>query len=167
MFGLPIQRQERRLLAADTAIAECASVDDLVELLRASARGIALSDGVTIVRREGDEVVYLSEDAISPLWAGQRFPLVRCITGMAMIARAPIAIPDIMVDPRVPLNLYLSTFVRAMVAVPVGHGEPSMAIGAYWRQARPILPEAIARLTTLARIAGDRLAWLGPAPISG
>src|SRR3569833_3261460 len=76
------------------------SADAALEILRLHARGIADADGVTIVRRIGKEVAYVGEDAISPLWTGQRFPIEQCVSGMAMLERRAIFIPDIRADPR-------------------------------------------------------------------
>ena len=39
------------------------------------------ADGATFVLRDGDCCYYVDEDAISPLWKGQRFPLEACISG--------------------------------------------------------------------------------------
>ena len=133
------------------------SIDGVIEALRECGRAIVGADGLTIIRREGDEVVYVTEDAISPLWSGQRFSIRVCVSGMAIQARAPIVIPDIMQDRRVPLNAYIATFVRSMAVVPIGHGEPGMAIGAYWRHAQPIAQLAVERLTALAHAAADAL----------
>jgi hypothetical protein len=130
------------------------SPEEGVAILRDSARAIAASDGITVVRRERDEVAYVAEDAISPLWTGQRFPITLCVSGMAILTGEPILIPDIRMDARVPLNAYLSTFVESMAMFPIGAGAPVAAMGAYWRTARPIDREAVALLTDLARAAG-------------
>ncbi|HSI16297.1 MAG TPA: GAF domain-containing protein [Sphingomonas sp.] len=140
------------------------SADAALEILREHARAIAQADGVTIVRRIGDEVAYVGEDAISPLWTGQRFPIQHCISGLAMIERRPIFIPDIREDPRVPLNAYLSTFVASMAMFPIGHGAPSAALGVYWATAQSIDPDTLALLDALTRSANgsfERLAVAG------
>lgn len=157
MLGIFRPRHDRLLRDARARLEACGSVDAVVDALRTSARSIAAADGITVVKRIGDDVAYVGEDAISPLWTGQTFPMRMCISGMAITARAPIVIPDIMEDRRVPLNAYLSTFVRSMAMVPVGHGDPKMAMGAYWREARPIAPLAVDRLSELASYAADVL----------
>lgn len=133
------------------------TVDEVIAALCETTRDIVESDGVTVIRREGDEVVYVGEDAISPLWTGQRFSIRTCISGMAILARAPIAIPDIMHDRRVPLNAYLATFVRSMAMVPIGRDDPQMAIGAYWQKTEPAAAVAIERLTQITAAAADAL----------
>lgn len=147
-----------RIEPAARSLTQVTTIDEIVSVLRNFARAIAGADGVTVVRRVGDEVTYVDEDAISPLWTGRSFPVRECVSGMAMIANAPIVIPDIRSDPRVPLNLYLSTFVRSMAMFPIGSPEPTMAMGIYWREPRRIEPEVVARMMGLARIAGDSVA---------
>ena len=41
-------------------------------------------DGVTLVLRDNGRCHYVEEDAIGPLWKGQRFPLESCISGWVM-----------------------------------------------------------------------------------
>lgn len=134
-----------------------------LEILREHGRAIAQADGVAIIRREGEEVAYVGEDAISPLWTGQRFPVRQCVSGLAMLERRPIFIPDIRLDPRVPLNAYLSTFVASMAMFPIGHGEPKAAMGVYWAVAQEVDPDTLSLLDTLTRSANgtfERLAAL-------
>lgn len=144
----------RLMTAATSALGKAQSLAEILEILRRSARVVLRSDGVTVVLREGDTVLYVGEDAVAPLWAGQRFPIATCISGMAMIQRQMIVIPDIRADPRVPHNAYLSTFVGSMAMAPIGFGEPVAAIGAYWRSVQPIDEDALVLLDMLARGAG-------------
>lgn len=146
----PVDAARSRIAAAD-------DIDDVIAALKDTARAVVGSDGITIVRREGDEVVYVTEDAISPLWSGQRFPIQVCVSGMAIQARATIAIADIISDSRVPMNAYLATFVRSMAMVPIGCGDPMMAIGAYWQVAGPMPPAAIIALERLAATAAETI----------
>lgn len=128
----------------------------VVSVLRTAARRLTGADGVTIVLRDGDLCHYVEEDAISPLWKGQRFPMGTCISGWAMLTGQPAVIPDIYADPRIPHEAYRPTFVRSLVMVPVGAPDPIAAIGAYWAtQHTPdagtvTLLRAIARSAALA-----------------
>lgn len=142
----------RRVRLAHTLglLSAASDMADAIAVLRGHARVVAASDGVTIVRREGDEVVYVAEDAISPLWTGQRFPIARCISGLAIMAGEPIVIPDIRNDARVPMNAYLATFVQSMAMFPVGR---TAAIGAYWERAGPIDHETVELMSELAEAA--------------
>src|SRR4029453_8196129 len=65
------------------------------EIVRRSARQLTGADGATFVLRDGDKCHYADEDAITPLWKGQQFPMSACISGWAMIPRQPAVIPDI------------------------------------------------------------------------
>lgn len=142
------------LVEAIDRLSRARSIQDIVDVVRSSARMIADAEGITFVLREGDKVRYVTEDAVSPLWTGQSFPIEACISGIAMLRREPVIIPDIRQDPRVPLNAYLSTFVESMAMFPVGVDEPTAAIGAYWGETGDIEPEAIRMLSALARSAG-------------
>src|SRR3954471_4718259 len=83
-------------------LGQAASVEAALEVLRAHTRAIGCADGVAVVRREGDEMVHVGEDAVAPLWTGRRFPIDQCVSGLAMSERRPIYIPDVTADPRVP-----------------------------------------------------------------
>ena len=158
----------RHLGKAKKQLGGCDDLDEVLEVLRERARTIALSDGVAVVRREGDEVVYVGEDAISPLWTGKRFTLRTCVSGLAMLGRQPIMIPDIRRDDRVPLNAYLSTFVQSMAVFPIGAGEPVAALGCYWAEARPIergATELLRSLTVSASATLDRLSAQRVSPV--
>ena len=146
--------RRRKLLDVLGQLAGAQSIDQLVTILRGSAREIGAADGITLVRRRGDRVAYVAEDAASPLWTGQDFPIAACISGIAMLENQPILIPDIHADPRVPIDAYAATFVRSMAMFPIGLGNPRMAMGAYWREAGPIDPMSARMLSSLARAAG-------------
>jgi hypothetical protein len=143
----------RLLGEANRLLALAASIDDVLEVLRAQARAIADADGVAVIKRVGDEVAYVGEDAIAPLWTGQNFPIERCITGMAILQREAIEIPDIARDMRVPLNAYLSTFVKSMAAFPLGGPAPIAALGLYWREVKPMGRDVHALVSLLAQAA--------------
>jgi len=114
------------------AILGATSVEEIELVLRGSARAGVGAQGATVVRREGDECYYAEEDAVSPLWKGQRFPLSQCISGWAMLHHQSVAIADIRSDSRIPQDAYRPTFVRSLLVVPIGIRSPVGAIGAYW-----------------------------------
>lgn len=149
--------QRRLLTEAMARLSRASSIDELVTVLRECARKIARCDGVTVIRREGNLVAYIAEDALTPLWTGERFPIENCISGLAIIEARPIHIPDIYEDPRVPVDAYRPTFVRSMSMFPIGLMGPSMAMGAYWAEAGPADPTVTALLGSLARYAGVTL----------
>lgn len=147
-----------RLVAAIERLSSARSLDDVVEIVRSSARDIAGADGVTFVLREGDLCHYVAEDAISPLWAGQRFPMSACISGWSMLTGRAAVIPDIYADARIPHDAYRLTFVRSLAMTPVGLGEPLAAIGAYWAERRQPDAETVSLLETLARSTATAIA---------
>ena len=55
--------------------------EDIVETVRSGARTALSADGVTFVLRDNGFCHYVEEDAIGPLWKGQRFPMDTCISG--------------------------------------------------------------------------------------
>lgn len=136
-------------------LGQATSVEAALEILRAHSRAIGCADGVTVVRRDDAEVVYVGEDSIAPLWTGRRFAIEQCISGLAMIERRAIYIPDIRRDPRVPQEIYALTFVASMAMFPLGIGDPVAALGVYWAKDNPAEPDALALLDTLARSANS------------
>lgn len=119
-----IDAVQRLSLARDVA-----TIQDIV---RRAARRLTGADGATFVLRDGDRCHYVDEDAIAPLWKGQRFPLEACISGWSMLHRQPVVIEDIYADERIPHDAYRKTFVRSLLMVPIRTLEPVGAVGNYW-----------------------------------
>ena len=153
-------RPDPGLVRATDDLAAARSLDEVVSVLRRSARPLVGSDGIAVVLREGDASYYVAEDAIEPLWCGRRFPLTTCISGWAMLNRETAIVPDIEYDPRIPVALYRVTSMRSLVMVPVGSPEPVAALGAYW--CASVIPDdaTVRRLEALAREAAVALARL-------
>jgi putative nucleotidyltransferase with HDIG domain len=112
------------------------SLEEIQTIVRTGARRLTGADGATFVLRDGDKCFYADEDAIEPLWKGQRFPLGQCISGWAMNNRSPVAIEDIYVDDRIPHAAYRPTFVKSLAMVPIRRLDPVGAIGNYWADTR-------------------------------
>ncbi|MBO9533704.1 MAG: HD domain-containing protein [Solirubrobacteraceae bacterium] len=126
------------LVEAVQELAIARTVQDVRETVRSAARIVAGADGATFVLRDNGQCHYVDEDAIEPLWKGQRFPMEACISGHAMIHREAVPISDIYSDPRVPHDAYRPTFVKSMLMVPIRQVDPVGAIGVYW--AKPHAP---------------------------
>lgn len=126
------------------------NLDTIMAIVRKAARRLAGSDGATFVLREKGYCYYADEDAISPLWKGQRFPLERCISGWSMLNRQSAVIPDIYADPRIPVDAYRPTFVKSLVMVPIRSAAPIGAIGNYWARHHVPDPEELQVLEALA-----------------
>jgi len=134
-------------------LAELEATPDLTaigQVVRTAARTLTGAMGATFVLRDDDRCFYADEDAIAPLWKGQRFPMTSCISGWAMLNVATAIVPDIEADPRIPLEAYRPTFVRSLAMVPVGSPTPVAAIGAYWSVPRTPHPDEVDRLEALA-----------------
>lgn len=126
---------EERLQYLASVVEKIAAVRDtarLMEIVRHAARVLTGADGATLVLNEAGHCHYADEDAIGPLWKGQRFPLNACISGWAMLHKQALAIEDIFSDERVPHDAYRKTFVKSLSMVPIGRDAPIGAIGCYW-----------------------------------
>lgn len=126
------------------------NVAAVTEIVRRAARSLTGADGATFVLRDGDRCFYAEEDAIAPLWKGQRFPMDACISGWVMRNGEPAVIRDIYADPRIPADAYRPTFVKSLAMVPVRREAPIAAIGNYWSSPRQPSPEEVAILQALA-----------------
>ena len=139
------------------ALSSARTVEQVAAVVRSSARRITGADGVAFILREGAQSHYLDEDAIGPLWKGQRFPLNASICGWAMLNRQTAVIPDIYLDPRIPHDAWRPTFVKSLVMVPVRPQDPIAAIGAYWSRVRQPTEAEVANLQVMARAAAAAL----------
>ncbi|HZH51781.1 MAG TPA: HWE histidine kinase domain-containing protein [Microvirga sp.] len=154
---LPSERANfRRTPAGDLVntierLASAGEIEDVVEVVRSTARRLIGSDGIAVILREGDTCRYVEEDAVGPLWKGRNFPLSSCISGWAMLHRRTVVIADIRLDERIPQDLYRETFVRSLVMAPVRSDDPIGAIGAYWGQVYEPTADEVETLETLTR----------------
>lgn len=122
----------------------------IMDIVRRAARALVKADGATFVLRDGDKCFYAEEDAIEPLWKGQRFPLQACVSGWSMLNRQAALIEDIYRDPRVPHDAYRPTFVKSLVMTPIRTVAPIGAIGVYWAKVHKASEEEIELLRALA-----------------
>ncbi|MBP2301181.1 sensor histidine kinase [Azospirillum picis] len=145
------------LTKALARISRARTRDEVVETIRTSARSLIGCQGISIILKEGSLCHYVEEDAIGPLWKGQKFPASTCISGWSMINRKTAVVPDIAQDERIPQELYGGTFVRSLAMAPVRVDAPVAAIGAYWSQ--PYAPDLweVETLEALAEAAAAAL----------
>ncbi len=122
----------------------------IMDIVRGAARSLVNADGTTFVLRDGDRCFYAEEDAIGPLWKGQRFPIEACISGWCMLNSTTAAIDDIYLDPRIAHDAYRPTFVKSLVMTPIRTVEPIGAIGVYWAQTHRATREETELLIALA-----------------
>lgn len=139
-----------RLVRAVLDLSQARSVEQIREIVRHAARELAHSDGATFVLRDGEQCHYVDEDAVAPLWKGQRFPMSACVSGWAMRHGHPVVIEDVFDDPRVPVDAYRRTFVKSLVMVPIRAVSPMGAIGNYWSDQHRATAEEVQLLQALA-----------------
>jgi signal transduction histidine kinase len=139
------------LIEAIERLSAAQTFEQIQEIVRLGARAVSGADGVTFVLRDGDRCHYVEENAIGPLWRGQKFPMTSCISGWAMLNKRTAVVPDIYVDPRIPHDAYRPTFVKSLMMAPVRVEDPVAAIGAYWAREYEPSPNEIALLESLAR----------------
>ena len=143
-------RGMRRLVTAVQELSLARTLDSVMKVVRTAARELTGADGATFILRDQDKCHYADEDAISPLWKGQRFPMSACISGWAMLNRQPAMIEDIYADSRIPADAYRPTFVKSLVVVPIRTAEPLGAIGNYWSRRHLATADEIELLQALA-----------------
>jgi len=157
MYELPFDGEHnprwRLLEAAAERLQVAARLEDIIAVVRGCARNVVSADGVTFVLRDQDHCHYVDEDAIGPLWKGQKFPMASCISGWAMRHNRTAVIADVFADPRIPHAVYRKTFVKSLVMAPVGLGSPVAAIGAYWRDKPVISAREVGAVEAVARMA--------------
>ena len=151
---------ERILAAAERDLAGAEDLAEIGHIVRTVARQVTGAAGATFVLRDGDNCFYADEDAIAPLWKGQRFPLETCISGWAMIHGETAIVPDIETDARIPVEAYRPTFVRSVAMAPAG-SPASAAIGTYWALPRTPHRDEVRALERLAELTGAAIERVG------
>lgn len=146
-------RTMEKLLHVAQRLSATRDLDSVMEIVRRSVRGLTGSDGATFVLRENNHCFYADEDAISPLWKGNRFPMEQCISGWVMLNKTPAFIEDIYTDPRIPVDVYKKTFVKSLAMVPIKSADPIGAIGCYWSKKHRATYEQIKVLQVIADMA--------------
>ncbi len=139
-----------QLVEVVQALSLARDLQSVMDIVRQAARRLTGADGATFVLRDNDLCFYAEEDAISPLWKGQRFPMSACISGWTMLNRQAAVIEDIYADPRIPADAYRPTFVRSLAMVPIRTRDPIGAIGNYWATRHLPSPKRVKVLQALA-----------------
>lgn len=127
-------------------------IETITDIVRKSARNLTGADGATFVLKDNNMCYYVEEDAIEPLWKGQKFPMSACISGWTMIHKKWAIIDDIYSDDRVPIEAYKPTFVKSLAMVPIRAIDPIGAIGNYWANKHSPTDEEMILLQSLADI---------------
>lgn len=145
-----LQRRAEILSELLTKLTTQRTLGDITNAVKLAVRNGAEAQGMAFVVRDGDQCFYLDEDAMAPLWKGQRFPISACVSGWAMMHRTPVVIPDVFADERVPQAAYRATFVKSMVMVPIRGLRSLGAIGAYWSRVHAPDAHTVSWLQTVA-----------------
>ncbi|MBE9228266.1 diguanylate cyclase [Phormidium sp. LEGE 05292] len=130
--NIPYNRAMEQLILVVQELSLARNLETIMAIVRVAARFLTNADGASFVLRDRDQCFYADEDAIAPLWKGQRFPLKICIGGWTMRNRQPAIIPDVYGDERIPYVAYQPTFVKSMAMVPIRTLDPIGSIGVYW-----------------------------------
>ncbi|MFL6214182.1 MAG: PAS domain S-box protein [Blastocatellia bacterium] len=153
-----LSQDSQRLASISSALSARLDKPGVIEVACNAARQLTEADGACVILREGDLVYYSQEDAIAPLWAGQRFPIDNCIGGWSILHRAPVVIEDVHSDSRIPLDYYRNTFVKALAIMPMQPENPFGAIGVYWSRRHRADERQLKLLETLANLASTAIA---------
>lgn len=140
------------LVNAVQQLSQARDIDTVTAIVRTAARKLTGADGATFVLKDKDQCYYADEDAIAPLWKGQRFPMSACVSGWVMQHKEPVLIEDIYNDDRVPIDAYKPTFVKSILMVPIHTVAPIGAIGNYWAYNHLPTSEEVHLLQSLADI---------------
>lgn len=140
----------RRLAEVVERIAAVRDQESLTTIVCHAVRDLIGAAGATAILRAGQQCHYVDEDALSPLWKGQYFPMESCVSGWVMLHAEAVVIEDIYVDTRVPYAAYRPTFVKSLSIVPVGREQPQGALGCYWAERHKASSEELELLQALA-----------------
>ena len=152
-------RDVQSLVAVNRDLTPTLELSALLPRLCGIVREIVGADGATFVLREGDRVHYVCEDAVAPLWAGQRFPIERCISGWSILNHQTATVDDVYADGRIPAEAYRTTFVKSLVMVPMRRDQEFVgAMGAYWSVPRKASEREIALLEAVVGAASAAVA---------
>jgi len=122
----------RRLAETVEKVAAVRDLPSLTTIILCAVRELTGADGATLILRDNGQCHYIDEDAVGPLWKGQRFPLESCVSGWTMLHAEAAVIEDITADPRILYAAYRPTFVKSLSMTPIGRENPAGAIGCYW-----------------------------------
>jgi diguanylate cyclase (GGDEF)-like protein len=148
--SFPYIRATKRLIDVIQELSLARSLETIMAIVRVAARELTNADGASFVLRDKDQCFYADENAIAPLWKGQRFSMKICISGWTMNNRQPAIIEDIYGDDRIPFVVYQPTFVKSLAMVPIRTLDPIGAIGVYWATRHLPTPDEVEILQALA-----------------
>jgi len=140
----------QRLLKVVQQLSLARDLNTITEVVAHTARELSQADGATVALCDNEHCFYADEDAIAPLWKGQRFRVDASVSGWVMMHAESIGIEDIYQDPRVPVETYRATFVKSLAMAPIGRSNPLGALGSYWAKQHTPTAEQMSLLEALA-----------------
>lgn len=149
IVALP-QSSTENLVEVVQRVSLAQDMEQIMTIVCSATRQLTGADGASFVLRDDDNCFYADEEAVRPLWKGQRFTVDTCISGWVMNNREPVSIPDVYEDPRIPLEIYRTTFVRSLAMVPIRTQNPIGAIGNYWATTHSPTPDQLRILQIIA-----------------
>lgn len=150
MMDNHINSKYERLVRAVQELSLARDLESVMKIVRVVARELTGADGATFILRDKDQCFYADEDAITPLWKGNRFPMERCISGWVMKHSQSVVIEDVYTDNRIPHEVYKPTFVKSLALVPIRSIDPIGAIGNYWATPYALQEDDLTLLRSLA-----------------
>lgn len=140
----------QRLLKVSQELSMARDVPAIMEIVCSAARKLVGADGAAFVLREGERCFHADEDAITPLFKGERLPIGDCIGGWTMLNCRPAIIRDIYQDARIDHDRFRPTFVRSLIMMPIRSAAPVGAIGVYWAKIHEATKEELDLMFALA-----------------
>jgi putative nucleotidyltransferase with HDIG domain len=148
-LGLDAKRAGR-LTAVIRRLSLARSLSEIQAIVSTAARDLTGADGATFVLREGEDCFFADEDAVAPLWKGERMPLATSVCGWVISNSRPAVIEDVYKDDRGSHDAYRGTFVKSLAVVPIRHFDPIGAIGNYWAAPHEATDDEVEVLQALA-----------------
>lgn len=155
--NLVLNEKLQLLILAIQELSTAKHLSSVIDTIRIYTRELVDADGSTFILKENDNCFYVDEDAMEPLWKGQRFPMKSCISGWAMMNKKQVTIQDIYADQRIPHEAYRTTFVKSLAMVPIRTSDPIGAIGAYWSTNHAATDAELSLIQTLADAASNTI----------
>lgn len=145
-------RSIERLLIIVQELSLARTLEEITAITLLAVRELTSSEGATFVLLDNGFSYYIDENAIAPLWKGQRFPMNTCIASWVMQNLQPAIIEDVFSDPRISWAVDQTKFIKSMAMVSISSKERIAvgAIGTYWGHPHQATTEEVKLLQLLA-----------------
>lgn len=144
-------RSIERLLIVSQNLCLAHSLEEITKIVLLAVRELTHSDGATFAVLDNGFSYYVDENAINPLWKGQRFPINIDISGWVMMNGQSCSTEDIVNEELVHIDVYKNNLIKSMTVVPICSEKPVGAIGTYWFNRHQATMEELEILELLAK----------------